>query len=64
MIDTKFNVSHNVKVKKPPGKSAQKVWHKKYGLGTVVKRKGEFVIVQFEKVGRKQFNEKVCVEKG
>jgi hypothetical protein len=30
----------------------------------VVERKGEFIIVQFEKAGRKQLNEKVCIEKG
>ena len=39
------------KVKKSPGKSAQKVRHKKFGLGTVVERKGESLVVQFEKLG-------------
>ena len=52
------------KVKKSPGNSAQKVRHKKFGLGTVVERKGEFLVVQFEKVGRKQLNLKVCQDKG
>ena len=50
--------------KKSSGKQAQKVRHKKFGLGTVVERKGEFLVVQFEKVGWKQLNEKVCIEKG
>ena len=49
--------------KKGTGKSAQKVRHKKFGLGTVVERKDGFLIVQFEKVGRKQLNEKVCLDK-
>ena len=50
--------------KKSPGKSVQKVRHKKFGEGTVVERKGEFIVVQFKNVGRKQLNEKVCIEKG
>jgi len=50
--------------RKGPGKPAQKVRHKKFGEGTVVERKGEFIVVQFENVGRKQLNEKVCLDKG
>ncbi len=38
--------------------------HKKFGEGTIVEKKGGFLIVQFEKAGRKQLNEKVCQEKG
>ena len=64
-VDDKYNAGHKVKaVKKSPGKSAQKDWHKKFRLGTVVERKDEFIIVQFEKMALKQLNEKVCVEKG
>lgn len=33
------------KAKKSPSKSAQKVRHKKFGEGTVVERKGEFIVV-------------------
>ena len=64
-VDAKYNAGHKVKtVKKSSGKSVQKVRHKKFGVGTVVERKGEFIIVQFEKVGRKQLNLKVCKDKG
>ena len=38
--------------------------HKKFGEGVVVEKKGGFLIVQFGKAGRKQLNEKVCIEKG
>ena len=50
--------------KKSSGKPAQKVRHKKFVEGTVVERKNGFLIVQFGKVGRKQLNEKVCLDKG
>ena len=51
-------------VKKGSGKSAQKVRHKKFGEGTVVERKGDFIFVYFAPVGKKQLNLKVCQEKG
>lgn len=38
--------------------------HKKFDEGTIVERKGNFLIVQFGKVGRKQLNKKVCLDKG
>lgn len=41
-----------------------KARHKKFGEGVVVEKKGGFLIVQFGKAGRKQLNEKVCIEKG
>ena len=64
-IDAKYNAGHKVKVgKKSSGKPAQKVRHKKFGEGIVVEKKGVFLIVQFEKEGRKQLNEKVCQDKG
>ena len=64
-VDAKYNAGHKVKVsKKSPGKSVQKVRHKKFGEGTVVERKGEFIIVNFASVGRKQLNLKVCQDKG
>ena len=37
--------------------------HKKFGEGTIAE-KDRFLIVQFAKVGRKQLNEKVCLDKG
>ena len=64
-VDAKYNAGHKVKVsKKSPGKSVQKVRHKKFGEGTVVERKGEFIVVNFASVGRKQLNLKVCQDKG
>ena len=64
-VDAKYNAGHKVKTgKKSPGKSAQKVRHKKFGDGTVVERKGEFIVVNFASVGRKQLNLKVCQDKG
>ena len=60
-----YYAGHKVKVsKKSPGKSVQKVRHKKFGEGTVVERKGEFIVVNFASVGRKQLNLKVCQDKG
>ena len=35
-----------------------------FGEGTVVEKKDGFLIVQFDRVGWQQLNEKVCVEKG
>ena len=60
-----YNAGHKVKVgKKSSGKSVQKVRHKKFGEGTVVERKGDFIVVQFKNVGRKQLNLKACQDKG
>ena len=45
-VDAKYNAGHKVKIsKKSPGKLAQKVRHKKFGEGTVVERKGDFIVV-------------------
>ena len=64
-VDAKYNAGHKVKVsKKSPGKSVQKVRHKKFGEGTVVERKGEFIVVNFVSVGRKQLNLQLCLDKG
>ena len=60
-VDAKYNAGRKVKGKKV---ALQRIRHKKFGEGTVVERKGEFIIVQFENVGRKQLNEKVCLDKG
>ena len=39
-VDAKYNAGHKVKtIKKSPGKSVQKVRHKKFGERTVVERK-------------------------
>ena len=60
-----YNAKHSVNAgKKSSGKPAQKVRHKKFGEGTIVERKDGFLIVQFGKVGRKQLNEKKCLDKG
>ena len=61
-VDAEY--SARMKKKKAPGKTVQKVRHKKFGLGTVVEKKGEFIVVQFKNVGRKQLNLKVCQDKG
>ena len=64
-VDAKYNAKHGAKaVKKGSGKSAQKVRHKKFGEGIVVEKNSDFLIVQFDKVGRKQLNLKVCQDKG
>lgn len=44
-------------------KKTERIRHKKFGEGSVVGRKGEFIIVNFSRVGRKQLNEKMCIEK-
>ena len=44
--------------------SMQRVRHKKFDEGVIAERKDGFLIVQFSKVGRKQLNEKVCLDKG
>ena len=61
-VDAEYNAKHGVK----PGKKAAQQWirHKKFGEGVVVEKKGGFLIVQFGKAGRKQLNEKVCLDKG
>lgn len=59
-----YNTEHVKPAKKSPGKSAQKVRHKKFGEGVVVETKGEFIVVQFKNVGRKQLKLKVCQDKG
>ena len=60
-----YNAKHSVNAgKKSSGKPAQKVRHRKYGEGVIVERKDGFLIVQFGKAGRKQLNEKVCLDKG
>ena len=60
--DVEYNAKHGVKAGK--AKKVEKVRHKKFGEGTIVERKDGFLIVQFGKAGRKQLNEKVCLEKG
>ena len=60
-IDAKYNAGRKAKGKKV---AAQRIRHKKFGEGIVVEKKDGFLIVQFDKVGRKQLNEKICVEKG
>lgn len=59
--DYQYNAGLKVKGKKA---ALQRIRHRKFGEGTVVEKKGEFLIVQFDEVGRKQLNEKMCIEKG
>lgn len=59
-----YNAEHVKPAKKSPGKSAQKVRHKKFGEGVVVETKGEFIVVNFATAGKKQLNLKVCLDKG
>ena len=61
-VDAKYNASHGVKAGR--AKKVERIRHKKFGEGVVIEKKGGFLIVQFSKVGRKQLNEKVCLDKG
>ena len=45
-------------------KKVERIRHQKFGEGVIVERKDGFLIVQFGKAGRKQLNEKVCLDKG
>lgn len=63
-IDAKLKVVHEKVVKKRTVKSAQKIRHKKFGEGTVVEKKGGFIIVNFASVGKKQLNLQVCLDNG
>ena len=64
-VDAKYNAGHKVKVvKKSSVKSVQKVRHKKFGEGVVMETKGEFIVVNFDTVGRKQLNLQLCLDKG
>ena len=60
--DAEYNAKHGVK----PGKATkvERIRHKKFGVGVILEKKDGFLIVQFGKVGRKQLNEKVCLDKG
>lgn len=60
-VDDRYNTGRKVKGKKV---AAERIRHKKFGVGAVVERKDGFIVVDFEGAGRKQLNEKVCVEKG
>lgn len=65
IVDVMYSSGHKVMDgKKSAGKSVQKVCHKKFGEGIVVEKNSDFLIVQFDKVGRKQLNLKVCQDKG
>ena len=60
--DAEYNAKHGVKAGKAT--KVERIRHKKFGEGTIVERKNGFLIVQFGKMGLKQLNEKVCLEKG
>lgn len=60
-VVAEYNAGRGRKSKKT---AVERIRHKKFGLGTVVERKDPFIVVNYEKVGRKQLNEKVCLVKG
>ena len=60
-VDARYNAGRGRKSKKT---AVERIRHKKFGEGTVVERKGDFIVVSFDIVGRKQLNEKMCREKG
>ena len=63
--DAEYNKTHIKKSKKSSVKAgARRVRHKAFGEGTVIDIKDGFIIVNFEKVGRKQLNYKLCMDKG
>lgn len=61
--EDEYNAGRRVKARGKKA-AAERIRHKKFGLGTVVERKGDFIVVNFDKGGRRQLNEKVCREKG
>lgn len=60
-VDAEYNAG---RVRKNKKASVERIRHKKFGEGAVVERKGEFIVVNFVSVGRKQLNLKVCQDKG
>ena len=64
-VDAEYNKTHIKKSRKSTGKSdIRRVKHKTFGEGTVIDIKDGFIIVNFEKAGRKQLNYKMCMDKG
>ena len=64
-VDAEYNKTHINKSKKSSVKAtARRVRHKAFGEGTVIEIKDGFIIVNFEKAGRKQLNYKLCMDKG
>ena len=59
----KYKTGRRVKAKGKKA-AAERIRHKKFGLGTVVERKDGFLIVQFDKGGRKKLNFEMCAQKG
>lgn len=62
--DAEYNKSRVKVSKKKVGKEVRKVRHKAFGEGTVAEIKNGFIIVDFTKVGRKQLNYQMCLDKG
>ena len=60
-VDAEYNSGKKAKGKKA---TSQRVRHKKFGEGIVIGTKGDFIIVNFETVGRKQLNLQLCLDKG
>jgi len=60
----------NIDVMQNPGKKGKArvttryVRHKKFGEGIVTEAKGEFIVVDFKTVGKKQLNLQLCLDKG
>lgn len=63
--DVEYNKGRVKKSKKSSGKTGgRRVRHKAFGEGTVIEIKDGFIIVNFTKVGRKQLNYQMCLDKG
>ena len=60
-VDAKYNAGKKGKVR---GTTSRYVRHKKFGEGVVMETKGEFIVVNFDTVGRKQLNLQLCIDKG
>ena len=59
-VDTKYNAGKKGKAR---GMAARYVRHQKFGESVVMETKGEFIVVNFDTVGRKQLNLQLCLDK-
>ncbi len=59
-VDAKYNAGRKVKAR---GTASRYVRHKKFGEGIIIETKGEFIVVDFATVGRKQLNLQLCLDK-
>lgn len=64
-VDAEYNKVITKKVNRRPSKTSNRIIrHKTFGEGTVIDIKDGFIIANFAKVGRKQLNYQVCIDKG